>query len=139
MLIVGLQKGVLMVCEKCRQREATVHITTITGGSTTTVNLCPQCSGQPTPELASLLQNGCHYCGGAFHCTVPDLAAQSSGKEKSWALCERCAAEFYGFCQRKLPGLATGAMTPEQISELPGVLAELDSHMKTWVSQRDSR
>jgi protein-arginine kinase activator protein McsA len=128
-----------MLCEKCHQREATVHTTTIAGDDVTNVNLCAQCSEGVAPDLASLLQAGCHYCGGAFHCSAPDLSARSSGNPKLWVLCKRCAEEFYGFCSRRLPGFGTDAFTQAQYSKLPALLTELDPHMRRWVSERDSQ
>ena len=56
-----------------------------------------------------------------------------------WALCKRCAEEFYGFWNRRMPGLVTGKLTPEQVSEGPALLAELDRHMQQWVFERDSQ
>jgi protein-arginine kinase activator protein McsA len=125
-----------MLCEECHRREATVHITTIAGDDLTKVHLCAKCSEGAAPDLAAVLQAGCHYCGGAFHCCGPDLSGQSSGSPKLWALCKRCAEEFYGFCDRRLPGIGTDAFTQEQFSELAALLPELDRHMRRWVSER---
>ena len=127
-----------MHCEQCHQREATVHNTTVAGDNTTTVNLCVECFEAADPDMASLLQAGCHYCGGEFNCTAPDLSAESFGKQKLWALCRRCAEEFHGHYNRNLPGLGAAKLTPEHMSQLPGFLAELDRHMKQWVSERDT-
>src|SRR5579859_7785855 len=124
-----------MLCEQCHQREATVHNTTVAGENTTTANLCAECFQGVDHETASFFQAGYHYCDGEFNCTAADLSAESFGKQKLWALCSRCAQEFYGYWNRKLPGLGTSKLTPEQISQLPGVLAELDGHMRRWVSE----
>jgi protein-arginine kinase activator protein McsA len=126
-----------MLCEKCHQQEATVHTTTIAGESVARVDLCAQCSEEANPGLASVLPGGCHYCGSAPYCSAPDPSAQSSGTPKLWALCKRCAEEFYGCCNRRLPGIGTDAFTQEQFSKLPALLKELDGHMKRWVSERD--
>jgi protein-arginine kinase activator protein McsA len=128
-----------MLCEKCHQREATVHTTTIVGDDVTTVNRCAECSEGAAPDLASMVQAGCHYCGGAFYCSAPDLSGQSCANPKLWALCKRCAEEFYGFCSRTLPGFGTEAFTQEQFSKVPAMLTKLDRHMKQWVSERDSQ
>jgi protein-arginine kinase activator protein McsA len=128
-----------MLCEKCHKREATVHTTTIAGDDITKVNLCAQCSEGAAPDLASALQAGCHYCSGAPCCSAPDLSAQSSGSRKLWALCKRCAEEFYGYCNRKLPGIGTDAFTLEKFSKIAAILPELDQHMKQWVSERDAQ
>ena len=127
-----------MLCEKCHQREATVHNTIIDGDDVTKVNLCAQCSEGAASGLASVIRAGCHYCGGAFYCSAPDLSAQPSGNPTLWALCERCAEEYYGFCSRRLPGFGTDAFTQEQYSKLGALLMELDGHMRQWVSDRDS-
>ncbi len=133
------QKITTMLCEKCHQREATVHTTTIVGDDATTVNLCAGCSEGVAPDLASALQAGCHYCGGAFYCSAPDLSGQPSGNPKVWALCQRCAEEFYGFCSRRLPGIGSSTFMLQQGPKLPGLLTELDRHMRRWVSERDSQ
>ena len=126
-----------MLCETCHQREATVHTSTIAGDEITKVNLCVECSEEANPGLVSVFQSGCHYCGGACYCSAPDLSAKPSGKPKLWALCERCAEEFYSFCSRRLPGFGTEAFTQEQFSELSALLTEVDRHMRQWVSERD--
>jgi hypothetical protein len=87
------------------------------GDDITKGNLCAKCSEGAAPDFASLVQAGCHYCGGAFHCGAPDLSAQSSGNLKLSALCKRCAEEFYGYCERHLPGFGTEAGTPNVGSE----------------------
>jgi protein-arginine kinase activator protein McsA len=107
-----------MLCDKCHEREATVHATTVVGEKATTENLCAQCSESDGTDVASLLEAGCHYCDGEFYCTAPDLFAQSSSK--AWALCRSCATEFYSL-RNGLPVL------------------ERDLHMKRWVTERDSR
>ena len=127
-----------MLCERCNQREATVHTTTVAGDNTKTVNLCAECFEGTDPDMVSHFQEGCHYCGGEFNCTAPDLSAASFGKQKLWALCSRCAEEYYGYYNRKLPGLGAAKLTPEHVSQLPDFLAELDWHMKQWVSEKDS-
>ena len=128
-----------MLCEKCHEREATVHTTMTDGANHTNVDLCLQCSEEANPGLASVFQAGCHYCGGAFYCSGPALSAQSPGGPMLWALCKRCAEEFYGFCNRRLPGIGTEAFTQEQFSKLSALLTKADEHMRRWVTERDSQ
>jgi protein-arginine kinase activator protein McsA len=129
-----------MLCEICCEREATNHTTKVAGDVTTTSNLCTECFKTVEPSLAqklsSAFQAGCHYCGGQPDCTAPDLSAGPSDKQALVALCKRCALEFYAFFNRKLPRLGTAKMTPAELARVPTMLAELDQHMRDWVSQR---
>jgi len=129
-----------MLCEVCHEREATIHDTNIAGDAITTQNLCNECfefrDASRAQELSSVSQAGCSYCGGEPQCTCPDLSAASGDAQKLCVLCGPCAQEFYRFIGLKLPGFATGKITPEQVPQVPTVLAELDRHMKQWVSGR---
>ncbi len=129
-----------MRCEICHEREATIHDTKVEGDVITSSNICPECFEATEPkrsqELFSIFQAGCHYCGGEPDCTAPDLSADLRGEQRLWALCKRCRREFYRFCNQKLPGFGQAKMAPEQIAQVPALLAELDEHMKKWVSER---
>lgn len=128
-----------MLCEICRQREATVHETNVVGDAVTTQDVCRECFEIAEPsearELMGVFSAGCHYCGGEPHCTCPDLTGDA---EKLWTLCANCAQEFYRFMDVKLPGLSEGKVEPEVALQVPMILAELDRHMKQWVSDRHS-
>lgn len=90
-------------------------------------------------ELSSAWEAGCRYCGGEPQCTAPDLSAGQLGVQKMCALCSRCAQEFYRFMQMKVPGLGTPEINADQMRELPTIFAQVERHMKKWVSERDSQ
>jgi len=41
-----IKKGIFMLCQKCKIRPATVHITKIVNGKKTTIHLCNQCAAE---------------------------------------------------------------------------------------------
>ena len=132
----------IMLCDVCHKREATIHNTKIVGDSLSTTNLCTECLASADPGLAQSLtsasETGCHYCGGEPDCSCPDLTAASVGAQKSCWLCSHCAQEFYDYADRKLPGLASGKFAPEQVAQVTTILAKLDQHMRQWVLERSS-
>jgi protein-arginine kinase activator protein McsA len=132
-----------MICDVCHEREATVHTTHVTDDVLTKQDLCSECFelGMPSQanESFSVFQSGCHYCGGTPGSTCPDLSAAAGVDLKLRALCGSCAQEFYRFVGLKLPEFAKGGIAPAQMSQVVTIFAQLDRHMKQWVSERDSR
>jgi hypothetical protein len=41
--------------------------------------------------------------------------------------------------QMKVPGLGTPEINADQMRELPTIFAQVERHMKKWVSERDSQ
>ena len=54
------QSALNMLCERCHEREATVHLTKIMGPEMTKRNLCKPCVAESMPELANDLP-GWHW------------------------------------------------------------------------------
>jgi len=144
-----------MLCQKCHQREATVHTTNYFAGAgppqtPASMDLCIECFAEVDPKRAAVMKRPCRYCGGEFasHRTLPTAnVADDQGEEIS--LCMRCEAEFNSFVEKMAPGffnfvkhMATGTgpsmPTIEQIEALAGAASRVDAHMKQWVSQRTS-
>lgn len=125
-----------MICENCHLLDATIHTTIIFGDDVRHVDLCTECSEKIKPGFVAASQDGCHYCGSVPYCFASDLSRLASGISRPWALCKRCADEFYDAYSRKLPGLGTDSFTQEQFSKIPTVFGELDQHMKQWLSRR---
>src|SRR5208282_6590816 len=120
-----------MLCEKCQQREATCHVTSITcrdgdaptttDDTPTTTNLCSECFEASSPqahEMEAAWRAGCCYCGGEPVSSSVDLSAAASGEHKYSALCGPCKREYSRLFELKFPGMATFSMTPEQMANL---------------------
>src|SRR5580692_8362862 len=108
-----------MLCNKCRQREATVHKTTYVadGGVTeepTIINLCAECHQEEDPGIVAMIQAGCHYCDGEFSCTATDPSDMAAQQPKQFGLCARCADEFHGYVRRIVPGFGVSMPTDEE-------------------------
>lgn len=135
-----------MLCEKCRQREATVHKTSYVAQidvddsaetpEPTEINLCWECYQETDPETASMMRAGCHYCGGPFASSATDPSDMTSEEPKQFGLCERCADEFHGYINRIVPSWGASVPTDEEMHRLMRAFAQLDQHMKEWVSRR---
>ena len=56
-------------------------------------------------------------------------------------MCRSCNEEYRRILAEKLPGISTASFTAEQMRSLDPVALgnELESHMKTWVADRDGR
>jgi hypothetical protein len=142
-----------MLCENCRQREATHHETNITvicgessisetAGNLTKSDLCDVCfeaSGPDARELMAAWKAGCAYCGGEPICTTPDLSAAGGDEHKTAVVCEACNRELSRCINLKLPGLAGRSITPEQTANLKAIFSEIHEHMKKWVSERGTQ
>jgi hypothetical protein len=60
-----------MICTKCHQNEATIHLTTVVGPETETVDLCKDCAplgfadlDLEKAEAMSVIGKKCEFCGG---------------------------------------------------------------------------
>ncbi len=83
-----------MICEKCKEREAKVHVTRINAGKQTSVHLCQVCaqetgiSATPAVSLPTLLSN---------------LISQEGGQEtedtSEYVTCSTCGMSYYTFKQ----------------------------------------
>jgi hypothetical protein len=139
-----------MLCDNCHEREATcfsTKCTQVASGdviSSDTVNLCKECFEAADPatshEISSAWQAGCRYCGGEPHCSSPDLSAGIQGPLKICALCESCSTEFYRYVNVKIPWLGNpeAMPAPGEMGDVAAALADVEQHMKTWISERDA-
>jgi len=85
-------------------------------------NLCDNCHERPATS---------HICNaGAAH--------------KDRSLCRPCATEYKYFPGEKMTGFGTGSLTPDQIekmrtSDIAAILAEAETHIKKWLTNRNSQ
>lgn len=144
-----------MLCDICLTNEATnheTHCTNTSGDVPKERHLCDECfeASNPTEvrDLAQSLQAGCRYCGGEACGGGFDSLALLGGVRKMSFLCKSCSQEYYGFLDLKLPGLGDADRTKEQRAilvakfkscDFKAISVELESHMKRWVSERDSQ
>ena len=142
-----------MLCDLCRKREATVHETVCTNLASDIPkrrDLCAECfeaakSSEANPLMA-MSQASCRYCGGKPVVSGSWSPATGSGIHDMNFQCGRCAQEVSKFFDQKWPGFLecarTATVTPELIatirkSDTAVVYAELEEHMRKWVSERD--
>ncbi len=116
-------------------------------------DLCSECfeAAKPTEARpwAAASQASCRYCGGK---PVVSGSGSSAGLSAIHSMkmtfqCGLCAEEAFRFLDQKWPGFGecarTATVTEELIATLQkcdrsAVYAELEEHMKKWVSERDS-
>jgi uncharacterized repeat protein (TIGR04138 family) len=118
-----------MLCERCKQRQATVFMTAIIGGEMSKTNLCQECfesehpdaAAQADAQLEAQLESGCRYCGRQCRAT----------------LCRRCAVEYQRIM--KLKGFFTldRDITEETMARRLRIMQEVEAHMKKWVAERE--
>ena len=134
-----------MLCEKCHEREATCHSTTVTEGVTSDIVLCEKCfasSAEPgARELFAAAKTArCSYCGGvACGGGMDSPGISTGGHQQMIFLCLRCMDEFGRFMQQHTERLPRDLPTEEQMVAIRALLDEAERHMRQWVSERDSR
>ena len=116
-------------------------------------DLCAECFEAATPTearpWAAVSQASCRYCGGKPVVSGSGSSASLSAIHslKMTFQCGPCAEEAFRFLDQKWPGFGecarTATVTEELIATLQkcdrsAVYAELEEHMKKWVSERDS-
>ncbi len=142
-----------MLCDKCREREATVHTTHCTDTADdvpTQQHLCDQCFQAVEPARASglsaALQAGCRYCGGEPYAGGGSPFAGPGGAHGITFMCKRCTDEYYRLLDQKVPGFTecakTATVTNDLISKLrasdmSAIFAEIEGHMRKWVAERE--
>lgn len=135
-----------MLCEKCHEREATCHSTTVTDGVASSIALCDEClaslAGPAEREFFAAAKNArCCYCGGVAcggGMDSPDISP--GGQQQMKFLCLRCMDEFGRFMQRQTERLPQNDLpTEEQLVAIRALLGDADRHMRQWVSERGSR
>lgn len=83
-----------MICEKCKEREAKVHVTRINAGKQTSVHLCQNCaqdtgiSATPAVSLPELLSN-----------LISQEGNQEMEDTTEFVTCSACGMSYYTFKQ----------------------------------------
>ena len=100
-----------MFCERCHEREATVHVTNIFGetGKTMTQDFCEACATDS--DVASKDRGTCDYCGAPAVLVSTAFAIPGVMDEETDRWCEQChsdLAEFNAKPENKLPDIDVG-------------------------------
>jgi protein-arginine kinase activator protein McsA len=132
-----------MRCERCQEREATCHTTTIVDGVKTSSHLCADCFEESafleSREAAAATRAAhCRYCGGQPCTGGTDLLAMITGEPRMMFMCVSCSTEFYRFMQEQAQRIPQGSSRQEQLAAIPALQDEVDRHMKQWVSRSGS-
>ena len=121
-----------MLCDKCHQKEATIHFTTVVGTDEETTDLCKDCAPPGLQDLdlekakaMSLLGKTCEFCGA----TAYSGEMLASGGVIAW--CFDCGLEFAGIVAELIkaeqPGLISSGKEPESFLSLCS-----DSKFQAW-------
>ncbi len=94
---MGVVLSRLMLCERCYQQEATVHLTHIVCDVVEKSNLCAECfnASKPTeaPNLTEASQGVCRCCGAEPCAGGTDFLALTTGVRKMIFMCIWCSLE----------------------------------------------
>jgi protein-arginine kinase activator protein McsA len=132
-----------MLCDKCHERDATCHTTTIVDGVARTTDLCDRCfDATASPDVRELTENTrtarCQYCGGSPCSGGTDFYSLISGVKQMRFMCVPCTQEYHRYTQQALQRARSGLSQQEQLVAIQTLCEEADQHMKRWVSERDS-
>ena len=133
-----------MLCERCHEREATCHSTTVIEGVTRSTDLCSECFESSAPPetrdfLAAAKTARCRYCGGHPCAGGTDFFEMLTGGQQMSFMCMPCSQEFLRYTQQELERAPQGLSQQEQMAVLGTLRDEAERHMKQWVSERESR
>jgi hypothetical protein len=134
-----------MLCEKCREREATCHSTTFIEGVASSTEQCEECfvsSAEPAARelFAAAKTSRCRYCGGQACCGGMDSSEMSTGGQQQMSfMCARCADEMFRYMQQQLEHVPQDRPQEEQMVAIRALHDEAERHMRQWVSERSSR
>lgn len=132
-----------MLCERCREREANCHSTTVIDGVASDTVLCDECFALSAETAASQLFAGlktarCRYCGGVPCGGGMDSFEMSTGGQQLSFMCLRCMNEFGRYWQQQMEQVPQDLPQQEQMEVIRALLDEADLHMRQWVSERGS-
>lgn len=132
-----------MLCEQCREREATCHSTTVTDAGAVSTSLCDECFAlSAQPEVRDLYFAGktarCRYCADQAVCGGMDALESPGAKRPTNFLCARCAAEYWRYSQEQIENVSQDLPQPEQMAMMRAKLEEAERYMTEWVKKRDA-
>ena len=133
-----------MLCEKCQERDATFHTTTIIGDVSKTTDLCRECFESSGASFAkglaqSLHGTRCQYCGAPATIGTMDHLALGTGEQHMMRFCNACSTEFNGYTMLALKQCPEGLSQQEQLEAMRQLREDAEQHMKQWVSKRQSQ
>ena len=132
-----------MLCDSCHQQPATCHTVTIVDGVKQTRDLCSECFEAGSPEareFASARRAArCQYCGSQPCAGGTDFLALAMGIQRMRFMCMPCTQEFQRYTQQELQRASAGLSQQEQLAAIRTLCEKADTHMKQWVSERDSQ
>jgi protein-arginine kinase activator protein McsA len=129
-----------MLCEKCNERDATVHSINIVKGVSKKVDLCDECFEASSPEgkeFASTMHDAnCEYCGGQPCAGGTDVLALGVGIQQMKFMCMPCSMEYNRYIQQELQQISENLPQQEQLALLGKLREQADKHMKQWISDK---
>jgi hypothetical protein len=132
-----------MLCEQCRQRDATCHSTLVADGVAVDRALCEECFALlAEPEMSRLFLAAkharCKFCRGPAVSGGMD-AAESPGAARAMNfLCGRCGAEYWRHWQEQVGTVSQDLPREEQMAATRAMLEGAEQHMREWVKRRDA-
>jgi protein-arginine kinase activator protein McsA len=129
-----------MLCEKCHEREATCHSTTVSDGVASSAAMCKECFASAAESAAPVFFAAaktarCRYCGGQ-PCGGVDFSQMLTGGQQMSFMCLQCMNEFGRYCQQQLAHLPQDLPEQEQMAVFRALLVEAERHMTMWNSER---
>lgn len=129
-----------VLCEKCQENEATVHLTMVGDRLSQSKDLCEECYEATSPQFRALSaaqkDARCEYCGAQPCIYGSDILALATGVQKLKFMCTPCSIEYNRYIQDSLLGSPPGLSQREQVELIRKLDQETALHMKRWVSQR---
>lgn len=135
------------LCEECKEREATIFLTTVTDGESTSRSFCEACyphagmkGGPPLQgKIHEVMMNGhCKYCGASVAGNFGGGGGGgSAGEVQVW--CAACGDDLTEFYQRSgYEGLFKEFDPKDQagIRELLGRMLKFEREMEEFIRQR---
>ena len=129
-----------MLCERCHEREAACHYSTIVDGVTQGSDLCNECfdaSASPgDQELTEAAHAAhCQYCGGQPCAGGTDFMSLVMGIQQMKFMCMPCSMEYNRYIQQELQQISENLPQQEQLALLGKLREQADKHMKQWISE----
>ena len=129
-----------MLCQKCKKREATCHVTTIDGAEAAHKHLCEECFKAQSPsvrgDLTKRLDETCDYCGELAPSLGTDFLALMSGAQKLQRMCGRCSLAYSKFIQQEAQQIDSGLPPEAQLAAIRMLHKAVDKCVRQAVAER---
>lgn len=119
-----------MLCESCKQNEATIHITKIVNGVKKEANLCSECAGKSEEfNLVSDMDMMAPFSFPNVLSGLMDYVNKNSINSKATELkCENCGTTYREFKEKGLLGCSRcyESFNPSMLSVIKGVQGNVE-------------